>query len=129
MKLDVPLMVIVPLFRVEVIIQLASVIKIAEVELDTINQTVNLRHISRVGLTLTLNIGQDDYVREFGGSAGVRIVVHPQERMPFPSDEGVLAAPGQLSIIGIRQVSYAERLLTAAKRHVLSCDGKPKNVI
>ena len=74
-------------------------------------------HVSRVGLTLTLNIGQDDYVREFGGSAGVRIVVHPQERMPFPSDEGVLAAPGQLSIIGIRQVGYVERLLTATKLH------------
>ena len=60
-----------------------------------------------LGLTLTLNIGQDDYVKEFGGSAGVRVVVHPKDRMPFPTDEGVLAAPGQMTLIGIRQVNYA----------------------
>ncbi|KAI0217761.1 Amiloride-sensitive sodium channel subunit beta [Lamellibrachia satsuma] len=57
------------------------------------------------GLGLTLNIGQDDYVKDLGGSAGARIVVHPQDRMPFPKDEGVLTAPGQMTIIGIRQLN------------------------
>ncbi|KAK2176079.1 hypothetical protein NP493_686g00003 [Ridgeia piscesae] len=62
-----------------------------------------VRYVSgqhRVVYTLDISSQTD-----FGGSAGVRIVVHPQERMPFPSDEGVLAAPGQLSIIGIRQLN------------------------
>ncbi|KAK2176081.1 hypothetical protein NP493_686g01016 [Ridgeia piscesae] len=58
---------------------------------------------TRYGLTLTLNIGQDDYMKDIESSAGARIVVHPRGRMPFPKDEGVLAAPGQMSIIGIRQ--------------------------
>ena len=69
------------------------------------------RHPNKIcltlGLTLTLNIGQDDYMKDIESSAGARIVVHPRGRMPFPKDEGVLAAPGQMSIIGIRQVSYA----------------------
>ena len=114
---DVPIILTVCLFRVETGIQLTNVGAhlILKVGLVTVKQKG--MSLSRVGLTLTLNIGQDDYVQDFGGSAGVRIVVHPQERMPFPSDEGVLAAPGQLSIIGIRQVSYADRFLIATKLH------------
>ena len=54
---------------------------------------------------MTLNIGQYDYMEDLGGSAGLRIVVHPQDRMPFPKDEGVLAAPGQMTLVGIRQVT------------------------
>ena len=64
-----------------------------------------------VGLSLTLNIGQYDYVKDIGGSAGARIVVHPQDRMPFPKDEGVLVAPGQMTMVGIRQVNDVDLYL------------------
>ena len=57
------------------------------------------------GLKLILNIDQEEYVPEVGESAGVRVVVHPQSRMPFPQDEGIVVGPGVLTSIGIRQVS------------------------
>ena len=44
-------------------------------------------------------------MKDIGGPAGARIVVHPQDRMPFPKDEGVLVAPGQMTTVGIRQVN------------------------
>ena len=56
------------------------------------------------GLKLILNIDQDDYLPDMGESAGVRVVVHPQNRMPFPQDEGVLVGPGMLTSMGVRQV-------------------------
>ena len=55
-------------------------------------------------MNLILNIGLSDYVTEIGGSGGARITVHSQYRMPFPQDEGVQAAPGANTIVGIRQV-------------------------
>ena len=57
-----------------------------------------------VGLKLILNIDQEEYVPEVGESAGVRVVVHPQSRMPFPQDEGIVVGPGVLTSIGLRQV-------------------------
>ena len=62
---------------------------------------------------MVINIDQGDYVNALTQGAGVRLVVHPQHRMPFPQDEGILASPGRLTSIGIRQVckesiDYAE---------------------
>ena len=62
------------------------------------------------GLQLTFNLDQDDYSADLAHTAGVRVVVHPQERMPFPEDEGISAPPGQMTYIGIRLVRG--RLLT-----------------
>ena len=56
------------------------------------------------GLQLVLDIEQNEYLPHLTDAAGVRIVVHPQERMPFPQDEGIVAAPATLTSIGIRQV-------------------------
>ena len=39
-----------------------------------------------------------------GEEAGARVVLHPQERMPFPEDEGILAKPGLLTSVGVRKV-------------------------
>ena len=38
-------------------------------------------------------------------AAGMRVVVHHQDNMPFPSDEGISITPGQLSFVGIKKVS------------------------
>ena len=53
---------------------------------------------------MVVNIGQDEYTDQFGEEAGARVVVHPQDRMPFPEDEGVLAKPGLLTSIGVKKV-------------------------
>ena len=57
------------------------------------------------GLELILNINQDDYSPLTGDTAGIRLVVHPQERMPFPEDEGITVSPGHSTSIGMRQAS------------------------
>ena len=46
------------------------------------------------GLQIVVNINQNDYIGELAEGAGVLVVVHPQENMPFPSDEGILATAG-----------------------------------
>ena len=56
------------------------------------------------GLKIVVDIGQDEYTDSFGEEAGARVVLHPQDRMPFPEDEGVMAKPGQLTSIGVRKV-------------------------
>ena len=56
------------------------------------------------GLTIVLNVGQDDYVESLAESAGARIVIHPQTRMSFPEDEGILVLPGHATSVGIRKV-------------------------
>ena len=64
------------------------------------SQSVSLR----AGLTLTLNIDQDDYVDAAGDIAGARILVLPQGRMPFPEDQGITVAPGRVTYLGVQQV-------------------------
>ena len=54
---------------------------------------------------MTLNIDQDEYLGSVAQEAGVRVVVHSQDRMPFPEDEGVSVMPGQITYIGMRLVS------------------------
>ena len=40
----------------------------------------------------------------FGEEAGVRVVVHAPDMMPFPEDEGLSVSPGQMSLIAVRKV-------------------------
>jgi len=56
------------------------------------------------GLELTVNIDQYDYVREAGDTAGLRLIVHSADRLPFPEDEGLTISPGQTTSIGLRKV-------------------------
>ena len=56
------------------------------------------------GLKIVVNIDQDEYTDKMGEEAGARVVLHPQERMPFPEDEGILAKPGLLTSVGVRKV-------------------------
>lgn len=58
-----------------------------------------------VGLRLVINIDQDSYVPDIGDSAGIRVVIHPQRRMPFPEDEGLTVSPGHHTSIAVRQVN------------------------
>ena len=62
-------------------------------------------------MKFVLNVKQDEYIEALAQGAGARILIHAQSRMPFPSDEGILATPGQITSIGIRQVSLCWLLL------------------
>lgn len=58
------------------------------------------------GLQVIININQAEYSDMIGDTAGVRMVIHPQNRMPFPEDEGITISPGRATSVGIRQVRY-----------------------
>ncbi|XP_006813344.1 epithelial sodium channel subunit alpha-like [Saccoglossus kowalevskii] len=56
------------------------------------------------GLSLQLFIEQDEYIKGYTAIAGARIVIHDQDKMPFPEDNGFTIAPGAATSIGIRKV-------------------------
>ena len=57
------------------------------------------------GLEMIVNIDQANYVKDAGETAGIRLVVHTGDRMPFPEDEGITVSPGHSSSIGLQKVS------------------------
>lgn len=58
------------------------------------------------GLVVTINIGEQEYVKTIGGPAGAMVVIHPYKSMPYPEDQGVLAKPGELVAIAVRKVNF-----------------------
>ena len=69
-----------------------------------------------VGLEMIVNIDQANYVKDAGETAGIRLVVHNGDRMPFPEDEGITVSPGHSTSIGLQKVSshtsfYSRQLL------------------
>ena len=56
------------------------------------------------GLQLILNTDQNDYLSEFGETAGMRIVIHEQNKMPFPDENGITVIPGSMTILAMKQV-------------------------
>ena len=60
------------------------------------------------GLHLTINIDQDEYVSAAGETAGLRLVVHSQDRMPFPEDEGTSVVTGRATCVAVRKVGQME---------------------
>jgi len=56
------------------------------------------------GLTLVANVQQHQYVTEVGTTAGLIVLVHPQNMMPFPEDRGKLVSPGYQTEMAITQV-------------------------
>ena len=59
----------------------------------------------RVGLSLVINIQQDQYVSEAGNTAGIIVLVQQQNLMPFPEDHGILASPGYEVEVSFTMVS------------------------
>lgn len=52
---------------------------------------------------MTLNAQQDEYALNVE-TAGVRLVVHDQETMPFPEDVGITLNPGSATSVSIKKV-------------------------
>jgi len=59
---------------------------------------------SCIGLSMTIDIQQHEYLKQTGDIAGAIVVIHPQNQMPFPEDDGILVSPGHATSIGITQV-------------------------
>ena len=59
----------------------------------------------RYGLKLALNIEQDQY-NDVADQAGVRVLVHDPDEMPFPEDDGYNLPPGVSAAIGVKLVLY-----------------------
>ena len=59
------------------------------------------------GLTLELNVEQDEYVGLLTPEAGIRMDISTQGEMPFPMERGVSLAPGYATMIGLRKVRTA----------------------
>ena len=57
-----------------------------------------------VGLTLIASVQQDQYVTEVGTTAGLIVLIQPQNLMPFPEDRGKLVSPGYQTEFAITQV-------------------------
>ncbi|XP_077982690.1 uncharacterized protein LOC144437595 [Glandiceps talaboti] len=63
----------------------------------------SMRPGSKYGLKLTLFIEQDEYIPLYGQEAGVRVLIHQPDIIPFPEDEAITVAPGLKTSIGLRR--------------------------
>ena len=61
------------------------------------------------GLTLDIFIEQHEYIPTVSDSAGLRIIIHDQNEMPFPEDRGYNLSPGMKTSIGMDKVRYKKR--------------------
>ena len=59
-----------------------------------------------LGLHVILNVHQKEYLPELADTAGIRLLVHEKDRMPFPEDEGITVSPGHSTSIGLRKVGH-----------------------
>ncbi len=60
---------------------------------------------SRLGVSFLLNVDQDEYLTSIDDVAGLVAVIHDQNTVPFPEDEGLTVHPGELLSIGVRKVN------------------------
>lgn len=58
------------------------------------------------GLTLEIDIEQDQYISQLSQESGVRVSIGGQEEMPFPYEQGISASPGYSTAIQLRKVRY-----------------------
>ena len=54
-----------------------------------------------LGLTLTLNTEEYEYVGELSPDVGARITILPQEQMPFPGTDETVLFPGWVTFFGL----------------------------
>ena len=67
----------------------------------------DLHHVySLSGLTLEIDIEQDQYISQLSQESGVRVSIGGQEEMPFPYEQGISASPGYSTAIQLRKVRY-----------------------
>ena len=52
---------------------------------------------------MTINIDQADYVADAGDTAGIRVLVHNGNQMPFPEDDGLIVSSGHSTSVGLQK--------------------------
>ncbi len=57
-----------------------------------------------LGVSFLLNVDQDEYLGSIDDVAGLVAVIHDQNTVPFPEDEGLAIHPGELLSIGVKKV-------------------------
>ena len=79
-----------------------------------------------VGLHMIMNIKQNEYMAMGNDVAGIRLIVHHRDRLPYPEDEGVTLTTGFTTSIGMRQVGEysTESVLYDCKKILLNCRGQ-----
>ncbi|XP_015763989.1 PREDICTED: amiloride-sensitive sodium channel subunit alpha-like [Acropora digitifera] len=55
------------------------------------------------GLSLELNVEQDEYIGSMTPEAGIRMDISTQREMPFPMEKGISISPGYATMIGLRK--------------------------
>ena len=63
------------------------------------------------GLTLIIDINQEDYSNTRKGDAGIKILIHPQDEPPHPNRFGVAASPGTNMYIGFKKQVYDDQTM------------------
>ncbi|WAR16926.1 SCNNG-like protein, partial [Mya arenaria] len=58
-----------------------------------------------MGLTLDLNIEQDEYIAALAPDAGVKVVIHERGTYPIPEDEGLSLSPHRKTSISMEKAS------------------------
>ena len=71
-----------------------------------------------VGLSMTINVNQHEYIKLAGDTAGAVVVIRPQNQMPFPEDDGIMVSPGLATSIGIKQVNNKPTNRASSPLHV-----------
>ena len=56
------------------------------------------------GFSMTMFIEQPEYNEELTPSAGVRVLISPQDKQPFPEDDGFDVNPGHKTSVTLRLV-------------------------
>ncbi|ESO09375.1 hypothetical protein HELRODRAFT_168356 [Helobdella robusta] len=59
----------------------------------------------KYGLKITFNVEQNEYI-ETSETAGLRVLIHDPQRMPFPEDEGFLVATNALTHVAVEVVCF-----------------------
>ena len=59
------------------------------------------------GLSMRINIQQEDYLKYVSDEAGVRVMLHNQGMMPFPYLEGFSVSPGTATSVGMQKVCWS----------------------
>jgi len=80
-----------------------------------ISQRNTFCFIAYVGLSITLNINQNEYITQAGDTAGAVVVIRPQNQMPFPEDDGIIVSPGHATSIAITQVNKKQSVVVMWK--------------
>ena len=73
---------------------------------------------SYLGMLLTINLEDDEYITNFASGFGLRLVIHEPGTYPFPAAEGLTLSPGFETSIGLKMVGANKLVILLIQRRV-----------